>query len=73
VLELRLELGALTDLGGRQEELERPRGARLRERLKEGLRQVRVGTGIDSVCTVVEVAPWSRVPETRALLVPRDD
>ena len=73
VLELRLELGALTDLGGRQEELERPRGARLRERLKEGLRQVRVGTGIDAVCTVVEVAPWSRVPETRALLVPRDD
>ena len=26
-----------------------------------------------SVCTVVEVAPWSRLPEQRALLVPRDD
>ncbi|MCW2977193.1 MAG: hypothetical protein JWM06_2474, partial [Actinomycetia bacterium] len=26
-----------------------------------------------SVCTVVEVAPWSRIPETRALFVPRDD
>ena len=26
-----------------------------------------------SVCTVVEVAPWSRLPEQRALLVPRDE
>ena len=25
------------------------------------------------VSTVVEVAPWSRIPEARALLVPRDD
>jgi hypothetical protein len=25
------------------------------------------------VCTVVEVAPWSRIPEARALLVPRDE
>jgi nucleotidyltransferase/DNA polymerase involved in DNA repair len=73
VLELRLELGALTDCAGRQEELVQPRGARLRERLREGLRQVRAGAGIDAVCAVVEVAPWSRVPETRALLVPRDD
>jgi len=24
------------------------------------------------VCAVVEVAPWSRIPETRALVVPRD-
>ena len=37
------------------------------------LRQVRAGTGSGSVCTVVEVAPWSRLPEQRALLVPRDD
>jgi DNA polymerase-4 len=72
-IELRLELGALTECVGRQEELVQPRGARLRERLREGLRQVRAGAGIDAVCTVVEVAPWSRVPETRALLVPRDD
>ena len=39
----------------------------------EGLRQVRASTGSGSVCTVVEVAPWSRIPETRALFVPRDD
>ena len=28
---------------------------------------------MEAVCTVVEVAPWSRIPETRAILVPRDD
>jgi protein ImuB len=46
-------------------------GDELRAHLREGLRQVRVGTGSGSVCTVVEVAPWSRLPEQRALLVPR--
>jgi hypothetical protein len=51
----------------------RPEGAQLRGQLKEGLRQVRASTGSGSVCTVVEVAPWSRIPETRAILVPRDD
>jgi hypothetical protein len=50
-----------------------PEGAELRAHLSEGLRQVRAGTGSGSVCTVVEVAPWSRLPEQRALLVPRDD
>ncbi|MGH3007022.1 MAG: DNA polymerase Y family protein, partial [Gaiellaceae bacterium] len=71
--ELRLELGELTESVGTQTELVRPRGSRLRERLREGLRQVRSAAGIDAVCTVVEVAPWSRIPESRAILVPRDD
>jgi protein ImuB len=71
--ELRLELGELTESVGTQAELVRPRGSRLRERLREGLRQVRAAVGIDAVCTVVEVAPWSRIPESRAILVPRDD
>ena len=53
--------------------LVQPEGAELRAHLSEGLRQVRAGTGSGSVCTVVEVAPWSRLPEQRALLVPRDD
>jgi nucleotidyltransferase/DNA polymerase involved in DNA repair len=70
---LRLELGELTESVGTQAELVRPRGSRLRDRLKEGLRQTRVGVGLDAVCTVVEVAPWSRIPESRAILVPRDD
>ena len=72
-LALRLELGELKESQGAQTELVRPRGARLRERLQEGLRQTRVGVGLDAVCTVVEVAPWSRIPESRAILVPRDD
>jgi protein ImuB len=72
VCELRLELVALTEPDGRQLEL-LAAGAEDRTRLREGLRQVRASTGSGSVCTVVEVAPWSRIPETRALLVPKDD
>jgi len=72
VLELRVELVELTAPAGRQLEL-LAAGAEDRSRLSEGLRQVRASTGSGSVCTVVEVAPWSRIPETRALFVPRDD
>ena len=72
-VELRLELGELTESVGTQAELVRPRGSRLRGRLREGLRQVRAAMGMEAVCTVVEVAPWSRIPEARAILVPRDD
>ncbi len=72
VLELRIELVALTEPAGRQLEL-LAAGAEDRTRLSEGLRQVRASTGSGSVCTIVEVAPWSRIPETRALFVPRDD
>jgi protein ImuB len=72
VLELRVELVELTEPAGRQLEL-LAAGAEDRSRLSEGLRQVRASTGPGSVCTVVEVAPWSRIPETRALFVPRDD
>lgn len=73
VVALRLELGELADSVGTQAELVRPRGSRLRDRLREGLRQARLGAGLDAVCSVVEVAPWSRIPESRAILVPRDD
>ncbi|MCL4289305.1 MAG: DNA polymerase Y family protein [Thermoleophilia bacterium] len=72
-VELRLVLSALAGSVGVQEELVRPEGRRLRELLREGLRQVRAAAGIDAVGTVVEVAPWSRIPEARAVLVPRDD
>jgi protein ImuB len=73
VVMLRLEALVLAESEGRQLELVRPEGAELRAHLTEGLRQVRAGTGSGSVCTVVEVAPWSRLPEQRALLVPRDE
>jgi protein ImuB len=73
VAELRLELVELSAEAGRQLALVEPSGAETRARLQEGLRQVRASTGGGSVCTVVEVAPWSRIPEARALLVPRDE
>jgi len=73
VLELRLELVELTKHDGQQLELLPAAGGELDVRLREGLRQVRASTGSGSVNQVVEVAPWSRIPETRALFVPRDD
>jgi len=73
VLELRLELVELTAHDGQQLELLPAAGGELDVRLREGLRQVRASTGSGSVNQVVEVAPWSRIPETRALFVPRDD
>ncbi len=67
-----LELVELAEWTGQQLELVRPEGASAGARLKEGLRQARASAGAGAVCTVVEVAPWSRIPERRALLVPRD-
>ncbi|MBV8395355.1 MAG: DNA polymerase Y family protein [Actinobacteria bacterium] len=72
-LKLRLEIVELAEGTGEQLELVRAEGEVLRGRLKEGLRQVRAAVGAGGVSTVVEVAPWSRIPEARALLVPRDD
>jgi nucleotidyltransferase/DNA polymerase involved in DNA repair len=72
-LKLRLEVAELATRTGEQLELVRSEGEALQCRLREGLRQVRAAVGVGGVSTVVEVAPWSRIPETRALLVPRDD
>jgi len=72
VTALGLELVELAEWTGQQLELVRPEGSTLGSRLKEGLRQARASVGTGAVCTVVEVAPWSRIPERRALLVPRD-
>jgi protein ImuB len=72
-LKLRLEIGELAEHTGEQLELVAAEGEVLRGKLKEGLRQVRASVGTGGVSTVVEVAPWSRIPEARALLVPRDD
>jgi protein ImuB len=72
VLELRLEAVELAEHTGQQLALVEPAGKESDTLLREGLRQVRASTGTGSVCTVVEIAPWSRIPETRALVVPRD-
>ena len=72
-MDLRIEAVELAEHVGSQLALVEPAGAELGGRLKEGLRRVRAATGSGSVCAVVEVAPWSRIPEARALFVPRDD
>jgi protein ImuB len=72
-LDLKIKIDELTEWQGVQEELLSVRGKRLQEKLREGLRQVRTSVGRYAVCTVVEIAPWSRIPENRAILVPRDD
>lgn len=72
VTELRLEAVELADHVGNQLALVPPEGEEMNGRLREGLRQVRASTGSGSVGAVVEVAPWSRIPEARALVVPRD-
>jgi nucleotidyltransferase/DNA polymerase involved in DNA repair len=72
-LKLRLEIAELAEGTGEQLELVRAEGEVLQGRLTEGLRQVRAAVGAGGVSTIVEVAPWSRIPEARALLVPRDD
>jgi len=69
---LGVELAELAEWTGQQLELVRPEGAELRSKLEEGLRQVRASAAAGGVYTIVEVAPWSRIPEQRALLVPRD-
>jgi protein ImuB len=73
VLKLRLEAVELGESGGEQLELVRAAGDANQGRLKQGLRQVKAAVGAGGVSMVVEVAPWSRIPEARALLVPRDD
>jgi protein ImuB len=70
-LELGLELVTLAEETGEQLEL-LSAGAERDSRLVRGLKQVQASTGTGSVCSVIEVAPWSRIPEARALLVPRD-
>jgi nucleotidyltransferase/DNA polymerase involved in DNA repair len=71
VVELGLELETLAEETG--EQLQLAAGGELEAKLAQGLKQVRASTGPGSVCGVVEVAPWSRIPEARALLVPRDE
>ncbi len=73
ILELRLEAVRLAEHTGLQLALVEPAGEEANARLREGLKQVRASTGTGSVCAVVEVAPWSRIPEARALVVPRDE
>jgi protein ImuB len=67
---LSLELLELGEPGGNQELLMRPAHEIRRERAAEAARQLRAAMGEGHLLRVVEVAPWSRLPEGRELLVP---
>ncbi len=69
--QLRLELAGLTHESGRQPSLFRE-AARRREELEETLRQLKARYGHCPVGHVVEVEPWSRVPERRMALAEFD-
>jgi protein ImuB len=70
--EMTLELAALAAHADRQEALFRPPSELLRERASEAARQVRAGLGEGHLWRIVEIAPQTRVPEGRHLLVPFD-
>ena len=69
---LSLEFAELGDSTGRQELLLRPAFEVRRERAAEAARQLRAGMGEGHLLRVVEVAPDSRIPEGRRLLMPYD-
>lgn len=67
---LTMELAELGEPGGSQQLLMRPAHEVRRERASEAARQLRAAMGEGHLLRVVEVAPWSRLPEGRELLVP---
>jgi nucleotidyltransferase/DNA polymerase involved in DNA repair len=69
--ELAVELKGLTDTHGQQLALPDARSA-MRERLEESLRQLKARYGYCPVGRVVEMEPWSRVPERRLGLIDFD-
>ncbi len=70
VCRLTLEVTELARDGDRQEPLLKAPEALRRERAAEAARQVRAALGDGHLLRVVDVAPWSRIPEGRSLLVP---
>jgi protein ImuB len=70
--EMTLELAALAAHADRQEALFRPPTELLRERAAQAAGQVRAGLGEGHLWHIVEIAPQTRVPEGRHLLVPFD-
>jgi nucleotidyltransferase/DNA polymerase involved in DNA repair len=71
IAELELELGGLTAESGRQSGLFIDH-TRRREQLDEMVRHLKVRFGQSPVAQVVEVEPWSRVPERRYGLMDYD-
>lgn len=72
VAELELELGGLTSESGRQPALLNAEQIRKHEQLDEMVRHLKVRYGHPAVARVVEVEPWSRIPERRHALMDYD-
>lgn len=71
VVVLRLELAGITAEQGRQLSLPLMR-KRVRDHLEEAMRQLKAHYGYCPVGRIVEVEPWSRVPERRLALIDFD-
>jgi DNA polymerase-4/protein ImuB len=71
IAELSLELGGLTGESGRQAGLFVDH-TRRREHLDEMVRHLKVRYGQSPLVRVVEVEPWSRIPERRHALMDYD-
>ncbi|MGH7776576.1 MAG: DNA polymerase Y family protein [Candidatus Dormibacterales bacterium] len=71
VAEIALDLEGLTAARGRQLALPSQRGG-IKERLEESLRQLKARYGYCPVGKVVEIEPWSRIPERRLALIDFD-
>ena len=71
VEELSVELSGLAEEAGKQEGLFAAKGRR-RAQLEEALRQLKARFGQSPVFHIVEVEPWSRIPERRLALIDYD-
>ncbi|MGH7911223.1 MAG: DNA polymerase Y family protein [Candidatus Dormibacteraceae bacterium] len=69
--ELRVELRELAPMMGQQLALDGAKAA-LRGRLEQSLRQLKVRYGYCPVGRIVEMEPWSRIPERRLALIDYD-
>lgn len=69
---LELELAGLTAESGRQVSLLDTERVRRREQLDEMVRHLKVRFGRSPLARVVEVEPWSRIPERRRALMDYD-
>ena len=71
VEEMEVTLSGLTGETGKQEGLFVAKGRR-RAQLEEALRQLKARFGQSPVYHIVEVEPWSRIPERRLALIDYD-
>jgi DNA polymerase-4/protein ImuB len=72
IADLELELGGLTAESGRQPSLLDAERTRRREQMDEMVRHLKVRFGQSPMARMVEVEPWSRIPERRWALMDYD-